>query len=91
MWWGPCGEMGCAAPWESAFASPCCRPGVMLESGETYVRYSLLFFLDKAECLLGAYPASMASQKKKRILSFTYFNPCYLFACFHDKLCQSFY
>lgn len=41
-------------PRESAFASPGCRPSVVLESGETYIRYSLLF-LHKAGRSLGAY------------------------------------
>lgn len=39
VWGVSCGEMGCAA---FAFASPGCPSSVTLESGETYMRYSLL-------------------------------------------------
>ena len=53
----------------SAFASTGCCSSSVLESGETYMRYSLLF-LDKAGCLLGAYPVSMASPKKNSFLPF---------------------
>lgn len=51
VWEGSCGEMGCAA---FAFVSLGCSLGVMLKSGETYMRYSLL---------IGCMPYSIASPK----------------------------
>lgn len=47
----------------SAFASPGCCPSVVLRSGETYVRCSLLF-PGKAGCLSGACPISWLVPKK---------------------------